>query len=202
VTKVMDPSLRIYRLAVPSLGNSKTAQHCAAQFRSRRMHSPMTNIAYLSLGSNLGDREAQLRAAVACLQGEGRIVSVSSFYETEPVEFTDQAWFLNCAVALETTDTPAQLMAAILRIELQMGRQRIQRKGPRTIDIDILLFGDTILATPALTIPHPAMHQRRFVLQPLAEIAPAVQHPVLKQTMQELLDALPAGQTVRKYQTS
>jgi len=162
----------------------------------------MTNIAYLSLGSNLGDREAQLRAALDRLQTEGRIVSVSSFDETEPVEFTDQAWFLNCAVALETTDTPAQLMAAILRIEQQMGRQRIQRKGPRTIDIDILLFGDSILDTPALTVPHAAMHQRRFVLQPLAEIAPTVQHPVLKQTMQELLDALPAGQTVRKYQTN
>jgi 2-amino-4-hydroxy-6-hydroxymethyldihydropteridine diphosphokinase len=162
----------------------------------------MTNIAYLSLGSNVGDREAQLRAALDRLQTEGRIVSVSSFYETGPVEFTDQAWFLNCAVALETTDTPAQLMAAILRIELQMGRQRIQRKGPRTIDIDILLFDGEVLDSPALTIPHPAMHQRRFVLQPLAEIAPTVQHPVLKQTIQELLDALPAGQTVRKYQTS
>jgi 2-amino-4-hydroxy-6-hydroxymethyldihydropteridine diphosphokinase len=162
----------------------------------------MTNIAYLSLGSNVGDREAQLRAALACLQREGRVVAVSSLYETEPVEFTDQAWFLNCAVALETTDTPEQLMSALLQIEQQMGRKRIQRKGPRTIDIDILLFGNTILGTPALTVPHPAMQQRRFVLQPLAEIAPTVQHPVLKQTIQELLDALPAGQTVRKYQTS
>ena len=162
----------------------------------------MTNIAYLSLGSNVGDREAQLRAALACLQREGRVVAVSSLYETEPVEFTDQAWFLNCAVALETTDTPEQLMSALLQIEQQMGRKRIQRKGPRTIDIDILLFGNTILGTPALTVPHPAMQQRRFVLQPLAEIAPTVQHPVLKKTIQELLDALPAGQTVRKYQTS
>ena len=162
----------------------------------------MPVLVYLSLGSNVGDREAQLRAAFACLQTQGRIVSVSSFYETEPVEFTDQAWFLNCAVALETTDTPEQLMSAILKIEQKMGRQRIQRKGPRAIDIDILLFGDTILDKLALTVPHPVMHQRRFVLQPLAEIAPTEQHPVLKQTIQELLDALPAGQTVRKYQVS
>jgi 2-amino-4-hydroxy-6-hydroxymethyldihydropteridine diphosphokinase len=162
----------------------------------------MPVLVYLSLGSNVGDREAQLREALACLQRKGRIVAVSSFYETEPVEFTDQAWFLNCAVALETTDTPAQLMAAILRFEQEMGRQRIQRKGPRSIDIDILLFGDTMLDTPALTVPHPAMQERRFVLQPPAEIAPAVLHPVLKKTMQELLDALPAGQTVRKYQVS
>jgi 2-amino-4-hydroxy-6-hydroxymethyldihydropteridine diphosphokinase len=165
----------------------------------------MPNLAYLSLGSNVGSREANLREAVARLGTQGRIVSVSSFYETEPVEFTDQAWFLNCAVALDTTDTPEELMAAILCIEKEMGRQRKQRKGPRNIDIDILLFekatGGEILASPALTIPHPAMHQRRFVLQPLAEIAPGVEHPVLKKTIQELLEALPAGQAVRKYQT-
>lgn len=164
------------------------------------MHSPMTSLAYLSLGSNVGDRAAHLRAALTWLETEGRVVSVSSFYETEPVEFTDQAWFLNCAVTLETTDTPEHLMTAILDVEKKMGRQRTQPKGPRTIDIDVLLFGETILDTPRLTVPHPAMHQRRFVLQPLAEIAPALQHPMLKKTIRELLDALPAGQTVRKYQ--
>jgi 2-amino-4-hydroxy-6-hydroxymethyldihydropteridine diphosphokinase len=165
-------------------------------------HARMPNLVYLSLGSNVGDRDAYLRAAIAWLETKGGIVSVSSFYETEPVEFTEQGWFLNCAVALETAETPEQLMAAILRFEQQMGRQRIQRKGPRTIDIDILLFGDTILDTPALTVPHPAMHQRRFVLEPLAEIGPAVRHPVLKKTIRELLDALPAGQAVRKHQSS
>lgn len=159
----------------------------------------MPSVVYLSLGSNVGDREHHLRDAIARLETRGHIVSVSPFYETEPVEFTDQAWFLNCAVALETAETPERLMAAILHIEQQMGRQRLQRKGPRTIDIDILLFGDTILDSPELTIPHPAMHQRRFVLQPLAEIAPEARHPVLKKTVQELLDGLQAGQTVRKY---
>jgi 2-amino-4-hydroxy-6-hydroxymethyldihydropteridine diphosphokinase len=157
------------------------------------------NRVYLSLGSNLGDREAHLRDAIARLQAEGRVVSISSFYETEPVEFADQAWFLNCAVALESTQTPEHVMAALLNIEHEMGRQRIQKKGPRIIDVDILLFSDRIIDTKELTVPHPAMHQRRFVLQPLAEIAPATRHPLLKKTIRQLLDALPTGQTVRLF---
>ncbi len=158
----------------------------------------MPSIVYLSLGSNVGDRDSQLREAQARLGAEGRIVASSSFYETEPVEFTDQPWFLNCAIALETTTTPQQLMAAILGIEKEMGRQRLQNKGPRTIDIDILLFGDTMLNSPQLTIPHPAMHHRRFVLEPLAEIAPEVLHPAFRKTIRGLLDALPPGQAVKR----
>jgi 2-amino-4-hydroxy-6-hydroxymethyldihydropteridine diphosphokinase len=162
----------------------------------------MPQVAYLSLGSNVGEREQQLRDAIARLETAGRIASVSSFYETEPVEFTGQAWFLNCAVVLATDRTPDQLLAALLAIEKEMGRRRSQesRKGPRTIDLDILLFGDSVVESPELTIPHPAMHQRRFVLEPLAEIAPEVRHPVFKQSVRELLQALPAGQTVRKVQ--
>jgi 2-amino-4-hydroxy-6-hydroxymethyldihydropteridine diphosphokinase len=164
------------------------------------------NLAYLSLGSNIGDREANLRDALARLGAAGRVIAVSSFYETEPVEFTRQPWFLNGAVALETSQTPQQLMTAILRIEQEMGRQRGQKKGPRSIDIDILLFAidgkeDTILDSQELTIPHPAMHQRGFVLEPLAEIAPDAVHPVLKKTIRELREALPAGQAVRKTKT-
>lgn len=159
----------------------------------------MPQIAYLSLGSNLGDREHYLRGAISRLQPIGRVVSVSSFYETEPVEFAGQAWFLNCALALETTMTPGQLMGSLLEIEQQMGRQRAQKKGPRTIDIDILLSGDTVVDSPQLTIPHPAMHQRRFVLEPLAEIAPEAWHPVLKKTARQLLAQLPVGQVVRKF---
>jgi 2-amino-4-hydroxy-6-hydroxymethyldihydropteridine diphosphokinase len=161
----------------------------------------MPSIAYLSLGSNIGNREAHLRQAVNHLQANRQMLSISSFYETEPVEFTDQAWFLNCVVALETAESPEALMAAITRIERQMGRERIQNKGPRTIDIDILLFDELILDSQALIIPHPAMHQRRFVLQPLVEIAPQVRHPILKRTAQEMLDALPPGQAVRKFQS-
>jgi len=158
----------------------------------------MPKVVYLSLGSNVGDRAAQLREAQTRLRREGRIIAESSLYETEPVEFTDQPWFLNCAVALETTTSPQELIEAILAIEKDMGRQRLQNKGPRTIDIDILLFGDTVLDSTQLTIPHPAMLHRRFVLEPLTEIAPNLLHPVLKKTIRELLDALPQGQVVRK----
>lgn len=156
------------------------------------------SLAYLSLGSNVGDREAQLDAAVTRLSAAGRVTAISSFYETEPVEFTEQPRFLNCAVALETGQTPAQLMAQILGIEQKMGRTRTQNKGPRAIDIDILLFGNDIVNSRNVTIPHPAMHERRFVLEPLAEIAPEAEHPLLHKTIRVLRDALPPGQTVRR----
>ena len=160
----------------------------------------MPTVVYLLLGSNVGNREQRLRVAIARLEAAGHVVSVSSFYETEPVDITDQAWFLNCAVALETSEPPAQLMARLLGIEREMGRERTRKKGPRTIDIDILLYADSIILSPELTVPHPAMHQRRFVLEPLAEIAPEVKHPVLGKTARELLTALPAGQAVRRMQ--
>jgi 2-amino-4-hydroxy-6-hydroxymethyldihydropteridine diphosphokinase len=159
-------------------------------------------LAYLSLGSNVGDRAAQLREAAARLSAAGRVLSASSVYETEPVEFTAQPWFLNCVVTLATDQTPPQLMATILGIEKEMGRRRVQKKGPRSIDIDILLFGDAIVDSEELTIPHPAMHERRFVLEPLAEIASEALHPVLKKAIRELREALPEGQTVRKIPRS
>jgi len=160
----------------------------------------MHKIVYLSLGSNVGDRAANLNAAIAGLRTLGEVLAVSSFYETEPVEFTAQPWFLNCAVKLDTEKMPKQLLAGLLDIEQQLGRRRVRekKKGPRTIDIDILLFGNSIIEAKGLTIPHPSMHERRFVLEPLAEIAGDVRHPVLKSTIRELRDALPAGQAVRK----
>jgi len=155
-------------------------------------------LVYLSLGSNVGDRAGNLNAAIDRLRAVGEVVAVSSLYETEPVEFTAQAWFLNCAATLDTQKTPKQLLAGILEIEQQLGRRRGQQKGPRIIDIDILLFGNSIVEESGLTIPHPAMQERRFVLEPLAEIAPGVIHPELKRTIRELRDALPPGQAVRK----
>ena len=158
----------------------------------------MTHLAYLSLGSNLGDREAQLQEAIRRLDAIGQVVKVSSFYETEPVEFTQQALFLNCAVVLQASLSANDLMSRLLDIERELGRERVQKKGPRSIDIDILLFGDLILNSSGLTIPHPAMAERRFVLEPLAEIAPRVVHPILKKTVSELLAELPPGQNVWK----
>jgi 2-amino-4-hydroxy-6-hydroxymethyldihydropteridine diphosphokinase len=154
---------------------------------------------YLSLGSNIGDRVANLEAAIDRLRSVGDVIGVSSFYETEPVEFTAQPWFLNCVVQLETEKMPKQLLAAMVRIERAMGRQRTRQKGPRLIDLDILLFGAAVIKTEGLMIPHPAMPERRFVLEPLAEIAPEVRHPVLKRSARELLEALPPGQAVRKF---
>jgi 2-amino-4-hydroxy-6-hydroxymethyldihydropteridine diphosphokinase len=155
-------------------------------------------IVYLSLGSNLGDREANLRTAIEKLGEFGNIAAISSFYETEPVEVTAQPWFLNCAVKLDTEKMPRQLISAILALEQSMGRQRKQQKGPRIIDIDVLLFASSVIEIPSLTIPHPHLHERRFVLEPLAEIAPDARHPIYKRSMRELRDALPPGQTVRK----
>src|SRR5215467_5642925 len=153
---------------------------------------------YLSLGSNLGDRAANLRSAIERLGSLGKVVELSSFYETEPVEVTDQPWFLNCAVKLDTEKMPRQLLAAILALEREMGRHRTQYKGPRPIDIDILLFGNSIVATADLIVPHPAMQDRRFVLEPLNEIAPDLRHPKLQRTIRELRDALPPGEVVRR----
>ena len=158
----------------------------------------MDEAVYLSLGSNVGHRNRNLREAIRALEAVGSVAAVSGFYETEPVDFADQAWFLNCAVAMESLVSPERMMAELLRLERKLGRERIHRKGPRTIDIDILMFGERIVDSPNLKIPHPAMQGRRFVLAPLAEIAPEAKHPVMKRTVRELLAELPGRQVVRK----
>lgn len=170
---------------------------------SRRLRNGVQLLAmgetvYLSMGSNIGDRRSHLQEAIHRTKKLGAIKVVSSFYETEPVDFADQPWFLNCVVGLETSAPPERLMVELLKIEQNMGRLRMQSKGPRLIDIDILLFGDRVIDRPELKIPHPAMHRRRFVLEPLAEIAPRATHPLLRKSVSELLDALPGGQTVRR----
>lgn len=161
----------------------------------------MPEIAYLSLGANLGQRQEQLRAAMDRLAVLGRVIATSSLYETQPVGVPDQPWFLNCAVAVETDLSPERLLESTLAIERAMGRERTRKKGPRNIDIDIVLFDQRIVDSPRLMIPHPAMHQRRFVLAPLAEIAPQARHPVLKKTVGELLAELSDREIVRRIQS-
>jgi len=150
-------------------------------------------LAYLGLGSNLGDREANLLDALRRLEIHGiRVVAVSRFLETPPAYVLDQPDFINACAAVEASCSPHDLLKILLQIEVAMGRVRLIDKGPRVIDLDILLFGDVILASEDLTIPHPAMLERLFVLEPLCEIAMEVFHPVENTTIGELLDELRA----------
>ena len=154
---------------------------------------------YLSLGSNLGDRAANLRAALGQLTANGvRIDRVSSFYKTQPVDFAPQRWFVNCVAEATTTLMPLQLLKAVKSVERALGRHSGTPKGPRPIDIDILLFENVVVRTGALTIPHERLAERRFVLIPLRELAPHLQHPVLKRTVLEMLhDAQDSSRVVR-----
>jgi 2-amino-4-hydroxy-6-hydroxymethyldihydropteridine diphosphokinase len=154
--------------------------------------------AYLSLGSNIGDREANLRAALDQLQP----VRVSPIYEAEPVDYTAQAWFLNLAAEIQTDLFPRQLLALTQRIERDLGRVRTVAKGPRTLDIDILFFGAAVMHTTELEIPHPRIAERRFVLRPLADIAPDLRHPVSHRSVQQMLEALTDTVVVRPWKTS
>ncbi len=153
---------------------------------------------YLGLGSNVGEREEMLQAAIDGLHSaELRITRVSSVYETEPQGQPNQRWFLNLVAEVETGLFPRQLLGRITRIERRLGRRRILANGPRTIDIDILFFGNVTVRSAELTIPHPRFAERRFVLAPMVELAAELRDPVTRRTMRELLPGT-AGQTVRK----
>ncbi|MCU1234430.1 MAG: 2-amino-4-hydroxy-6-hydroxymethyldihydropteridine pyrophosphokinae [Candidatus Solibacter sp.] len=152
---------------------------------------------YLSLGSNIGDRETNLRAAISELGSRGvNITRVSQVWETEPVDYLEQGWFLNSVVEAETGLTPKELLAAIGRIEGELGRVRGVPKGPRTIDIDILYYGAEVVRTAELEIPHPRIAERRFVLAPLADLAPELRDPLSGRTVREMLENAP-GAAVR-----
>ena len=145
---------------------------------------------YLGLGSNLGDRAANLRRALGLLDGYLTLQSVSYIYETEPWGYHDQPRFLNCACAGHTLLPPGELLQAVKYLEGSMGRELSFLNGPRLIDVDILLYGRLVLSEPDLEIPHPRMAERAFVLVPLSEIAPTLIHPVLKRTVGDLLEEL------------
>ncbi len=143
---------------------------------------------YIGLGSNLGDPIAELRGAVSELESRGvELRSRSSLYRTEPVDAPDQAWFVNAVVEICFGGRADELLQICVNVETARGRERNRRNQPRILDLDVLLLGDTVLATDELTIPHPRLHERRFVLEPMVEIAPDVVHPGLRKTMRDLL---------------
>ena len=157
------------------------------------------NEAFVALGANLGNRADSLKEALRAIGSFGEIMRVSSVYETEPVGLADQPTFLNAVAQISTGLNARQLLTQLLEVEQRLGRTSAVRNGPRVIDLDLLLIGSSVIAEPGLVVPHPRLNERRFVLAPLAEIAPELVHPVLGVTMAKLFSQLPEGEWVRVY---
>jgi 2-amino-4-hydroxy-6-hydroxymethyldihydropteridine diphosphokinase len=162
----------------------------------------MPVIAYIGIGSNVGDREVNCRKAIELLAESGKVVSVSSLYRTEPVGYHEQEDFINAVAKVETDRTPAELLTVCRAIEDRLGRKRGLRWGPRTADLDILLYGNQVVNQPGLSIPHPRMAVRKFVLIPLVEIAPDAVDPLVHRTAAQLLEELNDRHTVIKCSKS
>lgn len=155
--------------------------------------------AYIALGSNLGDREENLRRAVGELRALGEDLRASGLYETAPVGPEDQPWFLNAVVSLETEIWPRRLVRELKAIERRLGRREAARFGPRAVDLDLLLYDEVELDIPSVSLPHPRLHLRRFVLEPLVELDPQARHPTLDRTAGELLETLQDEHQVRPF---
>jgi len=160
-------------------------------------------IVYIALGSNLGDRAGMLERAIAAMNSAGiSVVRQSSLYVTEPVGAPGQGWFLNAVVEAETSLLPLQLLHALLKIERELGRRRLTPHGPRAIDLDILFYGSSVIRSRELEVPHPRLTERRFVLIPLAQLAPDFRHPVSHKSVNQLLAETPDRSEARPWHTA
>ena len=158
----------------------------------------MANV-FIGIGSNLGDKEDNIRKSLGLMKNQLKVLKISSLYETKPVGYKKQDMFLNCAIQSSTKLSPIELLEFLQSIEKRLGRVRTIKNGPRTIDLDILIYDDNVINQKKLIVPHPRLHERQFVLEPLKELKPSLMHPVMKKTIGELYDSLEKKESARIY---